>query len=462
MLPPLYPHQARGIAQLRGVVASGVSRIVFVLPCGGGKTRTAVEVVARGLNRGNRTLWLAHREELLDQAAKDIREAGVDCGIVKADRDRRDTAPVQVCSEQTLRARPQSLPEGIDFIVEDECHHSACETRQAILARYPNAKLVLGLTATPQRADGRGLGEASGGIYQALVVGATVPELQRTPRDLSDPDGPKILVPIHVVGPGPKHDQRALFRSPVEGLLEFGRRPDGSMRPALMFARDVEESRKIAIEAHRQGIRAAHIDADTDPFERHFAFVAMRSGELDLITNVGIATEGTDLPNVEVVGVARGCSAESTLIQMVMRGARSSPGTGKRDMLFIDYRGLTWTHGLMDRERTYTLDGKGIEPSRGEQIQQCKACGAVFRPQPECPRCGAKNPPMPPQRVKRSEAVRITEAMMGPWKEKREYFDRLCAEQKAKSHKVGWIYAKFRGVYGIAPPWGVPGAEVRR
>lgn len=451
-LPPLDQHQSRSIDAIRAAYQQGARRIVLVLPCGAGKTVTASALFERSLAKGRRMLWIAHREELVDQAVASLLRVTTDVGIIKAGRASNPNAPIQVASQQTLHARPESLPPA-DVIVSDECHHDKAATREAIFGRYAKIELLLGLTATPERGDKKPLGEKSGGMYQHLIVGATVAELQQTMRN-----GHPILVPFRVVGP--KAPQKELFREPLAGYLEFGRRADGSPRPAIMFVASLEDSRKLADDANRAGIRAAHVDGETDDDVRKRAFDELRSGRLDLLSNVLIATEGTDVPNVEVIGVARGCSAASTWIQMVMRASRACPATGKKDALLIDYRGFSYVHGLVEEDRQYSLDGKqAISRAEKVELRQCSKCGSVFAPAPVCPQCGNVVPAVRRrQSVKRSDATEITKDNITPIGEKFAAFQRLCAAAIANGWKPAAVGMRFKSMFGYWPPWRLPRA----
>lgn len=452
-LPPLYPHQVRAISQVRDEYRKGARAICLVLPCGAGKTRTATEICAGALRKGNRMGWFVHRDELLMQGLASLEELGSRCGVIRAGKRSTDPeAPIQIASVQTLHSQPDLLPD-VDVAVSDECHHDKAQTRQAMLARFPSLKLLLGLTATPMRGDGKPLGVKSGGVYEALVVGATVAELQRTLR----PDGHPILVPFRVFGPA--QPMKELFRAPVEGYLEFGRRADGSFRPGLLFAASLDESREIAALALRHGIRAAHVDGETDELERAQTFAALREGRLDLVSNVLVATEGTDLPNVEVVGIARGCSAASTWIQMVMRAGRSCPATGKRDAVLIDYRGFTHVHGRMEEDRSFSLDGRAIELKQKLALRQCASCGCVFEPAPKCPSCGAVPPAMKRARaaVMRTDAIEITSRSTASMAEKWNAFRSLQAEARAKGWKPAAIGMRFKQRFGHWPVWPLGG-----
>ena len=456
-LPRPFDHQLRAVEGVRAAYRRGARRVGVVLPTGGGKTYMATLVVRGALAKGRRVLWLAHTEELVDQAAASLRRLEHSVGVVKAGRPSDPTAPIQVASVQTLVARPQELPPA-DILIPDEVHHYVARTYQAIASRYAEAELILGLTATPQRADGKPLGVEHGGIIQELVVPTSVAELQRTMR----PDGHPILVQCRVVGPS--SEQRELWKTPLVGLRDHARRADGSWRPTILFSASVAEAQSIAAEARAAGIRAACVDGEMRSEDRLAAIEAYSSGALDLLTNVMVLTEGFDATRTEVVGVARGCTAESTWLQMIGRALRACPESGKRDALLIDYRGFSYRHGLAEDVREYSLDGRGIRrASEVEPIRQCPSCAAVFRPLAStrvCPRCSM---PMtvrrrPATRVRETDTVEITASQVRVTRQRQVAVLASILRQADAARAAGrpWkdtaIGMRYRGVLGHWPP----------
>jgi superfamily II DNA or RNA helicase len=169
-----------------------VHKVVLVVPTGGGKTVIAGGVIEAAVAKGGRVLFLAHRKELIDQASAKLTEFGLAHGVIKAGVQPDLGQAIQVASVQTLVRRLGKMtgqPSAVDrelgiipvhlqpftLIVVDECHHITAASYQAILAAWPQAR-VLGLTATPYRIDGAALGDC----FEDLVVGATVPELIAT------------------------------------------------------------------------------------------------------------------------------------------------------------------------------------------------------------------------------------------------------------------------------------------
>src|SRR3990172_812358 len=170
----LRPYQSEAIAALRDMLRRGLRRVILVSPTGSGKTVMACALMQSAVARGNRVLVLAHRKELIDQCSEKLDRFGVPHGVQMAEHPRwRPQDPVQVASVATLirRLTGPRRPEA-ELIVVDECHHARAETYQKILDSYPGAP-VIGLTATPWRSDGKGLGE----LFQDRVVAATVAQL---------------------------------------------------------------------------------------------------------------------------------------------------------------------------------------------------------------------------------------------------------------------------------------------
>ncbi|NDF41803.1 MAG: helicase, partial [Actinobacteria bacterium] len=167
----LRPYQHQAISELRASYREGARAPLLVLPTGAGKTVVFSAVSAGAAARGRHVLILVHRRELITQASAKLAGAGVDHGIIAAGFPASDQ-PVQVASVQTLARRLSSISWSPDLIVIDEAHHAVAGTWSAALSRWPNA-YRLGVTATPVRQDGRGLGA----VFDSLVLGPSVSEL---------------------------------------------------------------------------------------------------------------------------------------------------------------------------------------------------------------------------------------------------------------------------------------------
>lgn len=425
----LRPHQTRAIGEVRAAFRRA-RRVLLVAPTGFGKTAVASQLIAWAVERGHRVLFLVHRREIVMDTAQRLTTAGVPCGVIMADVPRVD-AGVQVASVQTVAAREDHPP--ADLLVWDEAHHAAAETYRDIAAQYPKA-WHLGLTATPERADGAGLRDA----FDELVVGATVRELQA--------DG--YLAACDVLAPARRQNGLA-----IDACEAWAQHAGG--RPTVAFCRTVEESKLLAANLAMRGIEARHIDGETPKRQRDNALGLFAVGRVQVLTNVFVMTEGWDAPRAKVCLLARGCGSEGTFLQMVGRVLR--PYEDQR-ALVIDLAGVTHEHGLPDEDRAFTLDGIARKPRDARPwLSQCLACGLVvegIKRGPRCPRCGGAWPPPPRMRVERAAVQQITAASSVPRAVKDAKLRELVSIAHARGYSPTWAGVRFKEEFGHWPRMG--------
>jgi len=425
----LHAYQDRVIAET-GQAFTQVRAVLLQMATGAGKTHVAAELLRMTAQRGRRAVFAAHLDALVGDTVDRLRAAGIHTGRVQAGELADPTAPVQVCSLQTLHARGEAPPG--DLVILDECHRAVAPTVKGVLERYPNAKL-LGLTATPERGDGAPLGD----VFQRMVCGPTTRELVEL----------GLLVPCDVVRPDKLLDGVAM--EPLDALRTYA-----TGRPAVVFCKTVSAARALASQA---GHRVACVDGEMDPDDRRRILAAFQAGELDVITNCMVLTEGWNAPRAEVCILARGCQHDGTFLQMVGRVLRASPG--KTRALLVDLPGVVHRHGLPDEPRTYSLHGRGIRRAkRLEPLRTCPACAAVFEPVPVCPRCQFAFPPPEPPKVRKS--VMSMGGAIASRGEKRASFDALVEEARQRGYKPGWVGMRFKSRWGHWPPFVIP-KEVR-
>lgn len=421
----LRPHQIRAIEAVRAVYRAGRKRCLLVMPTGAGKTYTAAELIRASVARGHRVLFLVHRREIVMDTHRRLVAAGVESGLVMAGVEASE-APVQVASVQTIVAR--ECHPAANLVVWDEAHHAAAETYRAIAAQYPDA-WHLGLTATPERADGAGLRDA----FDDLVVGATM-------RELTDAG---LLAPCDVMAPHGR--QGGLAESPAEAW----RRLAGG-RPTVAFCKTVAESLRLAIALEEHGVRARHIDGGTSTRERDAALTAFAEGRVEVLTNVFVLTEGWDCPRAKVCLLARGCGSEGTFLQMVGRVLR--PDAQGSRALVIDLAGVVHEHGLPDEAREFSLDGIRRRPrDQRPWVAQCRVCGLTVEGAKRgacCPRCGGAWPEAPATKVTRAEIVSAAPVSRAV---KQGEFERLRGIAERNGYKPGWVGVRFKEQFGHWP-----------
>lgn len=430
-MKPLRPYQQYALETGRNEFRAGKRSIMFVGPCGMGKTRLGAEFVINATNRGNKVLWIAHRKELLTQArdailAEGVPRIGVICAALPNLRD--DSAPVQIASIQTLLARDGSPP--ADMLVIDECHHAVAETFFQLAEKYTSA-LRIGLTATPMRADKTGMGD----LFDSLVVVTSIRELTEL----------GFLVQCRVVGPERFQANGSLSRDPVEAWLEYAKG-----ERTVVFARNVEHSKELCEAFKIAGVRAEHVDGGTPGDIRDRILYDFKRGLIDVLCNCNILTEGFDAPGASCCVLARGCGAVSTFLQMVGRVLRPAPGKDKA--ILIDLPGIVHVHGMPDEEREYNLEGDPIK-SKKISLRTCPQCAAVFLPAPICPQCGFVFPVLETRPFITGDALRVLTRCDVNNVAQRESYQRLVDSATERGYKPGWAYHQFVTRYGMKPPF---------
>jgi superfamily II DNA or RNA helicase len=442
----LRDYQTGGIADVRAAIRAGHRRIVLVVPVGGGKTTMASEIIRLATERGRRCLFIAHRRELIDQAVARLARFGIVAGIIQAGRPRME-APVQVASIDTLVNR-ENVP--ADIVIADECQHARAGRWTTTLARYPNA-ILLGLTATPFRLDGKGLGF----IFDKIVAPVTVRELIRRgvilePR-VFGPDIAAELKGVHTVAGefnqrelGERMNQRRLVGNIVEHWMEAaGPGSAGGVKRTIVFAVNVEHSQAIIERFREAGIAAEHVDAKTP--NRKSIFERLARNETHVVSNVGIATEGWDLPDLGVVVLARPTQSLSLHIQMIGRGMRTAEG--KTECLVLDHAGNHHRHGMVTDEIEYSLEDKPKKPS-APSVRQCPACYAIFQGPGACPACGTvpeRDTTAPIEEVS-GRLVEIT-----PSVQREAWYASVVARVSAAGQRLGRARVAYQQKFGTWP-----------
>lgn len=379
------PYQETAIQAARTRIAKGVKRVLLNAPTGAGKTVIAAGVVQLAIAKGKKVLFLAHRRELIEQTVAKLVEGGVlNFGVIMAgNRLNNAAAPVQVASIQTLIRR--ELPEA-DLIFIDEAHRAASRSYLSVLANYPGAA-VLGLSATPERLDGKGLDD----IFDDMVVVETVPNLI----------GQGFLVrPTCYVGPtadlsGVKikrgdYDETQLAEAMdkpklVGDIVANWKRLAAGKRTAV-FATGVEHARHITQEFSAAGVSAATVTGETPIAEREAIISDWRSGYIQVVTNVFVFVEGFDMPEMECVILARPTKSVSLYLQAVGRVMR--PAVGKAGALVLDHAGCCQLHGAPHIEREWTLEGMAKKRKKDKDeaagnLRVCEACAMAFESEPK-------------------------------------------------------------------------------
>jgi superfamily II DNA or RNA helicase len=348
------------VEALRRSYASGHRAPLLQLPTGGGKTIVFATVAAGARAKGRRVLVVAHRRELVRQASEKLAAAGVQHGIIAAGFVAAPDALVQVASVQTLAARDFANFGPFDLVVPDEAHHAAASTWRNVLREHPRAKR-LGVTATPMRLDGRGLGVNADGPFDDLVVGASVRELVEDGHLVPA----RCFVAAHAIDTAGVRTRRGDFDSHAlaacadngvitgDAVLHYRRHADH--QPAIAFCVTIQHAEHVAEAFRAAGYRAACVHGKTKKDARDRLIAGLGNGEAEVLTSAELISEGLDVPAVGAVILLRPTKSLALHLQQIGRGMRPAPG--KTHLVVLDHAGNILKHGLPDAERAWSLDG---------------------------------------------------------------------------------------------------------
>jgi superfamily II DNA or RNA helicase len=469
----LRDYQLQNFEELRAAYGRGNRRVLYQAATGSGKTVVASTVAKLAAEKGNRVMPVAHRRELIHQFAKKLNEMDLNCGMVMAGEKLEVYKEIQVGSIQTLwarylKAKRINLHEP-DLIIIDEAHRSLSNTYLKLLDAFPDA-FVLGLTATPVRTDGRGLGH----IYEEMVCSPSVAELTELGH----------LVPVIPYG-GTVGDLKGVAQTAGDyNKKELEERMNlpklvgdcvqnwlkhAKGRPTLVFASGVKHSLALEEAYNSVGIKAVHVDANTHKEDRDAVLGRLERREIDVITNCMVYTEGTDCPAISCIQSANPSKSIAKYLQQVGRGMRPHKESGKENCLFLDHSGATMRHGYVEEPIPWTLDTKGklhveLAKAREKSLKQfeCMDCGHIWSGKIKCPMCGRKL-------ELKGEMEEYTEAELVQLKQKQPKEPVYCKEYKrtfyrelvgysngmgrktSTPYKKGWAAHKFRAKFGHWP-----------
>lgn len=346
--------EARGVRRQLGVAATGLGKTVIF--------------ASLAKQRGRRTLILAHRDELVAQAVSKVREIwpDADVGVVKGSDDEVSSqvvvASVQTLSRERRLARLLAAVDGrslladpvepFDLVVVDEAHHASAETYRRIIdglgAGTETGPLLLGVTATPDRGDGRGLDDVFGEIvwtYDMLwgIRSGYLSDLRglRVSLDQLDLSSVKVSKGDYEAGSA----GRAMEDAQAPTVICAAWREHARDRRTIVFTPTVSLAHLVAEEFRSFGISAEAVSGSTEIDERRAMLRRYASGETQVIVNCAVLTEGFDEPRTDCIVVARPTKSRALYTQMVGRGTRRHPD--KTDCLVLDVVGASMVHSLV-------------------------------------------------------------------------------------------------------------------
>lgn len=428
----LRPYQQRDVGRLRHSYASGHRAPLYVLPTGAGKTVVFAEITRGAQVKRTPTLIVVPRRELVRQASDKLSWAGVPHGIIAEGFAATPGALVQIGSIYTLVNRLARLPEfGLHVI--DEAHHSCAGSWRRLREAQPQAKL-LGVTATPYRFDGQGLGIAAGGLFDELVIGPSIAELVAQ----------HYLAPSQVYAGNPQLDLSGVARAggdyvatalarvvdnkTIIGDAVAHYRRYADHRPAIAFCVTVAHAEHVAELFGQAGYRAACVHGDTPTRRRDALIAGLADGTIEILTNCDLISEGLDVPMVSAVLLMRPTESLSVHMQQLGRGMRYAEG---KTLIVLDHVRNCTRHGLPDSERIWSLDGH-VVPG--------------FADPPSEPHGGGiRQPKEAPGELLALETLDWAERL-GYWELHKYHLPEatLFAIARRRGYKPGWVYHMLR------------------
>ena len=479
----LRDYQEKAIAELREHIRHGRDPLL-VAPCGSGKGSLIAYIVDRMAQKGKRIIFAVHGKSLVADMSQRVAKLGIEHGVLMGGHKRQRWHGVQVASIDTLHRMED--PPHADLVIVDEAHMALSPTWRKALARYTCR--TIGMTATPTRLDGKGLGRKSGGLFDVMVMGPTQEELIKQGHLVGSrvlaPPAPADLATIRNVdtADGQRKMAKVCDRAKVIGdaVKHWEKYANGAK--TAVFAVDQAHAQHVAEQFRGSGYSWAYVDCNTKLDERERIWNDLDHGDLRGVVSVGVTTVGWDHPIVSCLVILRLTGSLGLHHQILGRGSRPHPG--KTHFLVLDHVGATGHHepyGCFEDAVPWSLDGDAVKHGDAEKQERyvtCKVpalvngeikypCYAVFRAGPrECPYCSL---PI----VKKVAKVEVVNGELEEYHRHAEItfpdgqtgtghsfhqmrvFKSIIEDAEKRPRvvdKVGWAVSIFTDRFGVRPP----------
>ena len=409
MMAELRDYQQELLERAESALQSPDARVMLQLPTGGGKTHIAGALLAHLLQDGRKAVWLTHRKELAHQTRQMLEGSGV---TARDELNWSGPAPYLINGATILMA--QTVGRRInkshiwgsynsnDLLVVDEAHHAAAAGYELSIEQWPGR--VIGLTATPWRLSEK---EGFDDLFKEMICGPQIHKLQADDhlcqaRLLTPPPDDRIMPGNEIVSgeytPSGIEEANSHEIMTVRAV-DFWKR-NAADRQTIVYAVSKDHARRLADEFKRVRISAAVILSDTPPDDRAEAINGFANGDIQVLVNMSIVTEGFDLPgdSCKCVVITRPTMSLALYLQMVGRGLRPKKDGG--NCLILDLAGNSEIHGLPEDDRQWSLEPRGNPASGEAPVVRCERCDGyspagsltcVHCAEPfgkSCPRCG--------------------------------------------------------------------------
>lgn len=468
----LREYQSLSVDSLRGSFGRGRKRPVLVAPTGSGKTRIAAAVARLSLakprpdGKRSRVMFVAPRRKLVKQTAAAFAKLGLDVSLLMAGSPQRSTSDVIVASMQTLTSRIENGLPDVRLVIIDECHESTMGAVKTLVDAYTAQGVpCIGLTATPARGDGTGLGE----VFDDMVCASNVAELTRlghlVPVKYFAPSEPD-LKGVKITAGDYNQKQLGERMTPLIGDVVENWQRIANGQKTVVFTVTVANATALCDAFRAAGVAAEWISGETPDDEQERIFERHASGETLVLCNAQLLSFGWDSPSVTCCVLAKPTKSIANYLQMAGRVLR--PADGKTHATIIDHSGVVDRLGFVDDDFGWTLDGRApAVENRSRKVEKdpkpttCPCCKALHKPAPKCEYCGWSYPPRAetPEMV----AAKLEEIQRGERKakaktrkemtqeERTQIYAELMGYAQAHGKSIGWSYYLFNDIFGAFP-----------
>ncbi len=459
----LRPYQESAVNLIRDEVRKGNKRVLLALPTGSGKTHVMGNIASKSINNGHKVLAMMHRRQLVNQMTDRFQECDINSGIIMAGMDSSLDCKCQIVTTQTYSRRLKlSDIENNRFFINasvvlvDEAHHALSKTFQNILKKYED-KIVIGVTATPCLSSGIGMGEYFDAIVQPINIQELIDQKFLVPGIYYGPSTPDLSKLRTIAGDYEKKGLNKVMNQPklIGDVIDNWLKLAGDKK-TMVFAVNVAHSKALRDEFIHKGVQAEHLDAHCDDEVREETLNRFRSGETQVICNVGLYTEGTDIPEIECIVLARPTKSLGLHLQMMGRGARPFPG--KDSFMILDHGGSIDRLGYYEDEIEWSLSGKAnsakkkIIRKKEKKIRNCKMCSFLFTGS-RCPQCGHEIEEYK-KLIEAEEAELVQIGKKRPkatMEEKKRFMQMTEYHRRMKGYAPGWASHLFRSKFAVWP-----------
>ncbi|MDQ5928278.1 MAG: hypothetical protein QG594_52, partial [Bacteroidota bacterium] len=383
----LREYQKDIIQRIRVSFSENKKRVCVVLPTGTGKTVVFAQIAKMTAENKKHVLILTHRREIHRQTMQKLYDIGIHAGQITTNSIMSHAEPVQCGMVGTVVNRLNKINKP-DLIIIDECHHILGNTWQSIVNYYSDVPRI-GFTATPQRLDGRGLGENN--LFDNLIIGIqtkeavknqflSYPIIYKPPGipqsfkikkgDFDTKEQETILSEKHIVGDVIQH-----YKEHLDGL------------PVVCFCPTVEHSKLMAEQFTSQGYKSYAVYGNMDDKLRDKYILGLSNGDTQILTSCDVISEGVDVPMLAGAILLRKTLSLSLYLQQIGRALRPYPGKDKT--IILDHAGNSLIHGHVLQNREWSLYSKKRDTKKSKpSITECPKCYSVWEGKPsKCLNC---------------------------------------------------------------------------